>query len=81
MPIFYFDMKDGIPVRDRFGMDFPTTASAIVYSKELAQQLSRQYPRKDPKLSIVVLDESGAEVHRESVYAEVRQPKSNASRA
>lgn len=61
-------MKDGIPVRDRTGREFPTAAGAIEHSKELAQRL-RGGPRlEDPGSSIIVIDQSGAEVHREPVY-------------
>lgn len=74
MRTFYFDMKDGVPVRDRAGVQFRTVADAIVHSKALAQRLSHEHPVKDRDLSIVVLDESGSEVHRERVYSNDRQP-------
>ena len=74
MPTFYFDRKDGIPIRDRAGLQFPAIANAIQHSKELARQLSSEQPRKDPALSIVVIDESGAEVHRERVYPDAQEP-------
>ena len=74
MPTFYFDRKDGVPIRDRAGLEFPATANAIEHSKELARQLSHEQPRKDPTLSIVVIDELGAEVHREQVYPDVQEP-------
>jgi hypothetical protein len=62
------DMKDGIPIRDRTGLEFPTADGATEHSKELAQRL-RHYPRRrDPALSIIVIDESGAEIHREPVH-------------
>ena len=68
MGIYYFDMKDGIPTRDRKGIEFSSAAGAIAHSKELAQRL-RNAPRLiDPALAIVVVDESGAEIHREQVY-------------
>jgi len=73
MPTFYFDRKDGIPIRDRAGLEFPAIANAIEYSKELARLLSQEHPRTDPKLSIIVIDESGAEVHRERVYPDVQE--------
>jgi hypothetical protein len=74
MPTFYFDRKDGVPIRDRAGLEFPATANAIEHSKELARRLSHEQPRKDPNLSIIVLDESGKEVHRERVYPDVQEP-------
>lgn len=68
MRTYYFDMKDGIRTRDRKGIEFSSTAGAIAHSKELAQRLRNESRLKDPALAIVVVDESGAEVHHEPVY-------------
>lgn len=68
MRIYYFDMRDGVPTRDRTGIEFPSTAAAIAHSKELARRLRDEPRLKDPALEIVVIDESGAEIHREPVY-------------
>jgi hypothetical protein len=75
MRTFYFDMKDGVPIRDRVGLQFPTAAGAIEHSKELARRFSHEHPLKDRDLAIVVIDESGSEVHREQVYPKVRGPE------
>ena len=37
MQKFFFDMKDGVPLRDRIRIDFRTNAEAIDHCKELAQ--------------------------------------------
>jgi hypothetical protein len=71
MRTFYFDMKDGVPVRDRVGSQFPNAAGAIEYSRELARRFSHEHPLQDRDLAIVVIDESGSEVHREQVYPRV----------
>ena len=68
-------MKDGVPIRDRVGLQFPTAAGAIEHSKYLAQRFSHEHPLKDPDLAIVVIDESGSEVHREQVFPSVRGPE------
>ncbi|WP_428120942.1 DUF6894 family protein [Bradyrhizobium sp.] len=68
MRTFYFDIQDGVPSRDRRGLEFPLTSLAIEHSKELARRLRDDPRRKDPALSVVVLNEDGAEVHREPVY-------------
>jgi hypothetical protein len=68
MGTYYFDMKDGIPIRDRTGLQFPTDADAIEHSKKLARQFSHDPRRKDPINSIIVLSESGTEIHREPVH-------------
>jgi hypothetical protein len=74
MRIYYFDMKDGIPTRDRKGIEFPSTAAAVAHSKELARRLREEPRLKDPELAIVVIDESGAEIHREPVHPGAANP-------
>jgi hypothetical protein len=34
---FFFDMKDGAPLRDRVGIEFKSNREPIEHSKELAQ--------------------------------------------
>jgi hypothetical protein len=67
MPTYYFDMQDGVPIRDRKGLQFPTNTGAIEHSKELARRFSHDPMRKEPIHSIIVLSESGTEIHREPV--------------
>jgi Domain of unknown function (DUF6894) len=69
MRTYYFDVNDGVTVRGRTGLEFSTAGGAIEHSKELGRRL-RGDPRlpNDPALSISVIDESGAEIHREKVY-------------
>jgi hypothetical protein len=60
-------MRDGIPIRDRKGLEFSTAGGAIEHSKNLARQM-RDDPRASGRaFSIVVIDQSGAEIHREPV--------------
>jgi hypothetical protein len=68
MRIFYFDMKDGLPIRDKRGLEFPTAGGAIEHSKDLARRLRHDPRIRDRDLSIVVVDEMGAEVHSEPVH-------------
>jgi len=74
MRTYYFDMKDGVPTRDRTGIEFSTTSGAIEHSKQLAQRLRNDSRINDPALAIVVVDESGAEIHREPVYPDSVKP-------
>jgi hypothetical protein len=70
MRTYYFDIKDGIPVRDKGGLEFPTVSAAIEHSKNLASKL-RDDPRpKDRALSVIVVDESGTQIHSEPVFPE-----------
>ena len=68
MRTYYFDLKDGVPTRDRTGLEFATTGGAIEHSKELARRLRRDPRITNRALSIVVIDESGAAIHREPVH-------------
>ena len=65
---FYFDMKNGVTVRDRIGMQFMFDAEAITHSKELAERFRHERTHDEPDLSICVIDEAGKEIHRELVY-------------
>jgi len=69
MRTYYFDMKDGAPARDGIGLEFATTGGAIEHSRELARRLRRDPRITDRTLSIVVIDESGAAIHREPVHS------------
>ena len=42
MQKFFFDMKDGVPLRDRLGIEFMTSAEAIVHCKRTCSALSRR---------------------------------------
>ena len=67
MRTYYFDKKDGAIARDTVGLPFPTIAAAIEHGKHLARQLRGDPRIDDPDLYIRVIDETGAEVHRELV--------------
>ncbi len=73
MRTYYFDVQDGIPTRDKEGLEFPTIWGAVEHSKDIARRLRADPRCKDSALSIVVLDESGIEVHRERVYPDAAE--------
>ena len=66
MQTFYFDTRDGVPVRDRVGKQFRLDSEAIEHSKLLAARF-RNEGRDEPDLAIVVLNELGREIYREPV--------------
>lgn len=47
MRTYYFDVKDGIPSRDREGLEFPNAVGAIQHSKELARLLRQETRLKE----------------------------------
>jgi hypothetical protein len=69
MPTYYFDIKDGVPVRDKSGLELVSDGAAIAHSKNLADKVRREKPKGHPALQIVVIDENGREVHRERIYS------------
>lgn len=64
---FYFDVRDGVPVRDSIGREFKFVSEAIEFSKEYAAALRRPGARRDLRVS--VLNEHGSLVHEEPVYS------------
>ena len=68
MRTYYFDIRDGLPTRGKTGLEFATTGGAIEHSRELARRLRRDPRITDRTLSIVVVDEAGAAIHREPVH-------------
>lgn len=59
MRTHYFDMKDGVPARDRVGLAFASDADAIRHSKLLASQIRDRHPIGDADSHVVIVDESG----------------------
>jgi hypothetical protein len=70
MQTFFFDMKDGVPMRDRVGLEFGTSIEAIAHSRVLAQHFRDDSLRDDQDLEISVVNASGREIHREFVHRE-----------
>jgi hypothetical protein len=68
MQTFFFDMKDGVPMRDRVGIDFKNDLEAIEHCKELAQHFRDGSLRDDQDLEILVINSGGQEIHREFVH-------------
>jgi len=65
---YYFVLKDGAPAPDRTGVEFATSSDAIQHSKKLAQRLRNDARISDPEQQVLVINENGAEIHREAVF-------------
>jgi hypothetical protein len=70
MQTFFFDMKDGVPMRDRIGIGFDSNVEAIAHSRLLAKHFRDDSLRDDQDLEISVVNASGREIHREFVHRE-----------
>jgi len=65
---FFFDMKDGVPLRDRIGLEFKTNAEAIAHCGILARHFYEDSLTDDQDLEISVVNASGREIHRQFVH-------------
>jgi hypothetical protein len=52
---FFFDMKDGVPLRDRIGIEFDTNLEAIEHRHVLAQRFRDDSLTNDQDLEISVV--------------------------
>ncbi|PDT73470.1 hypothetical protein [Bradyrhizobium sp. C9] len=68
MGIYYFDLRDGVRKRDRSGIQFRNDGEAISHSEIVAEKIRSDEPTRRGDLCIIVIDESGREVHREEVF-------------
>ncbi len=67
MRIYYFDIKDGVPLRDKHGLQFASAAEAIKHSKDLAQRIRNDRRAGAADYYVAVVDDSGAEIYREMI--------------
>jgi uncharacterized protein DUF6894 len=72
MQKFFFDMKDGVPNRDRVGIEFGSNIEAITHCKAMAKDFRDNSLRDDKELEILVFNEIGREIYRQFVH---RDPK------
>jgi hypothetical protein len=75
MQTFFFDMKDGVPLRDRIGIEFNTNLEAIEHSQTLAQHFRDDSLTDDQDLEISVVNALGREIHREFVHRDQPNPE------
>jgi hypothetical protein len=71
MHTYFFDMKDGVPLRDRVGLEFMTNADAIQHCREVARHIRdcslRDNPRGDA-LPITAITQSKEQTLHETVF-------------
>ena len=70
MQKYFFDMKDGVPMRDKIGIEFNTNAEEITHCEELAQHWRDKSLRDDKDLEISVVNSLGREIYKEFVHRE-----------
>lgn len=67
MHSYFFDIKDGVTVRDRIGTSFKLDSEAIRHSISLAKKMQMTETITEVDLRISVINESGREIHVELV--------------
>jgi hypothetical protein len=77
MQMFFFDMKDGVPLRDRVGIEFNTNLEAIEHSHALARHFRDDSLTDDQDLEISVVNALGREIHREFVHRDQADPETS----
>jgi Domain of unknown function (DUF6894) len=77
MQTFFFDMKDGVPMRDRVGIEFNTNLEAIEHSQMLARHFRDGSLTDDQELEISVVNALGREIHREFVHRDHAGPETS----
>jgi hypothetical protein len=68
MPIHLFEVRNGVPVRDKTRLQFMNDLDAIAHSKSIAARFRSDIRLSNQALFVVVLNEDGEEIHREQVF-------------
>ena len=67
MPIFHFDIADGVRLEDPVGLDCKSEQDARTTAKLIAQQIAIDLEGDREPRSVVVVDESGSEIFKTPV--------------
>jgi hypothetical protein len=64
MPIFHFDIADGVRLEDPVGLDCATVHDARKTADLIARQIAADLvDGRDEERSVVVIDEAGTEIY------------------
>ena len=63
MPIFHFDIADGVRLEDPVGLDCANESDARKTADLIARQIAIDLDDGDPDRSVVVVDEDGSEIY------------------
>jgi hypothetical protein len=69
MPIFHFDIADGVRLEDPVGLDCRSESDAKRTAELIAQQIAVDLDDGNEDRSVVVVDESGSEIFTTPVKA------------
>ena len=63
MPIFHFDIADGVRLEDPVGLDCANESDARKTADLIARQIALDLDDGDRDRSVVVVDEDGSEIY------------------
>jgi hypothetical protein len=69
MPIFHFDIADGVRLEDPVGLDCRNVTDAKETADRIARQIAIDVIDDDEDRSVVVVDEAGAEIYKTQIRA------------
>jgi hypothetical protein len=68
MPIFHFDIADGVRLEDPVGLDCKSEHDAKKTAELIARQIAIDLDGDREPRSVVVVDEAGSEIYKVSVW-------------
>jgi hypothetical protein len=66
---YFFNLRDKLEIEDGVGRDFERTSEAVEFARHLAADIRCIEATVRPALTIEVVAENAARVHRELVFA------------
>jgi hypothetical protein len=69
MPIFHFDIADGVRLEDPIGLDCANEHAAMETADLIARQIAIDLVGDNEPRAVVVVDEAGAEIYKSPVKA------------
>jgi hypothetical protein len=69
MPIFHFDIADGVRLEDPIGLDCKSEHDAKRTANLIARQIAIDLDADGEDRAVVVVDETGAEIYKTPVKA------------
>jgi hypothetical protein len=69
MPIFHFDIADGVRLEDPVGLDCRNESDAKRTAELIARQIAIDLDNGNEARSVVVVDEGGSEIFKTPVKA------------
>jgi hypothetical protein len=65
---YYFNIQNGVPTPDKYGLHFDSVSGAILHAKNLAVVLRAKHAATPQDLRVCVIDEQGSLIYEESIF-------------